>query len=326
LRNDGRRPVGNQKGPPALKEILREPPGTTAGRQRVEVRRGRIRRQRRWGGAWRSRLCLLALSLLSVTGSARATDRETEFNPFNFAYATYIGSGFYSNGSRSIFVIHIPLSFRLRPDDARYFGLRLTAIPTFGFYDWTREDMLEFDFPDRLGTASVTAGLEFRVPVLSNWRLDPFIDYGVGRDSEFDQAAYIFGSGIRSRAAWPWKQRNMLLWNEWLYASNFGEQYDADDFSRFQSIFEVRVPGGFAVGGHAIDFGPFLQNELFFNRVVVKNADGEPFEIRVRNEIGVTFGTAEPSRLWRIPIPRVGVSYRFGDGNEQIRVLFTARY
>jgi uncharacterized protein YceK len=165
-------------------------------------------------------LCFLVLSLLAGTGSVRATDEQTEFNPFNFAYATYIGSGFYSNGTRSIFVLQIPVSFKLRDDDARYFGLRFTTTPTFGFYDWTRDDMLEFDLPERLGTASITVGVEFRVPVLKNWRLDPFIDYGVGRDSEFNQTAYIFGTGIRSRAEWPWKERTILLWNEWLYASN----------------------------------------------------------------------------------------------------------
>jgi hypothetical protein len=271
-------------------------------------------------------LCALALSLLAGTGTVRATEKETEFNPFNFAYATYVGSGFYSNGSRSIFVFRIPLAFKLREDDARYFGLRLTANPTFGFYDWTQDDMLEFDFPDRLSTASVTVGVEFRVPVTRNWRLDPFIDYGVGRDSEFDQTAYIFGTGIRSRAEWPWKERRVLLWNEWLYASNFGEQYDADDFSRFTSTIDVRQPAGFTVGGHAVDFGAFFKNELFFNTVIVRNVDGEPFEIRARNEIGVTFGTVEKTKLWVIPVPRVGLSYRFGQGVDQIRLLFSYRY
>ena len=271
-------------------------------------------------------LCALSLSLLAGTGSVRATDNETEFNPFNFAYATYVGSGFYSNGTRSIFVLQIPISFKLRDDDARYFGLRFTTTPTFGFYDWTKDDMLEFDLPERLGTASVTVGVEFRVPVLSNWRLDPFIDYGVGRDSEFHQTAYIFGTGIRSRAEWPWKERTILLWNEWLYASNFGEQYDADDFSRFTSILDVRQPAGFTIGGHTVDFGAFFKDELFFNTVVVRNLDGEPFEIRVRNEIGVTFGTAERTTVWIIPVPRVGVSYRFGQGVEQIRILFSYRY
>ncbi len=36
-------------------------------------------------------------------------------------------------------------------------------------------------------------------------------------------------------------------------------------------------------------------------------------------EIGVTLGTTETRHLWRIPLPRVGIGYRFGSNLDVIR-------
>ena len=39
-------------------------------------------------------------------------------------------------------------------------------------------------------------------------------------------------------------------------------------------------------------------------------------------ELGVTFGATEPLRLWRIPLPRIGLGYRFGDSLSVYRLVF----
>jgi hypothetical protein len=43
-------------------------------------------------------------------------------------------------------------------------------------------------------------------------------------------------------------------------------------------------------------------------------------------EIGVTFGTIEPLRIWRIPLPRVGLGYRFGDELSVFRFVLGAPF
>jgi hypothetical protein len=43
-------------------------------------------------------------------------------------------------------------------------------------------------------------------------------------------------------------------------------------------------------------------------------------------EFGITFGWREPRRLWNIPLPRVGIGYRFGSSLDVVRIVFGAPY
>jgi hypothetical protein len=43
-------------------------------------------------------------------------------------------------------------------------------------------------------------------------------------------------------------------------------------------------------------------------------------------EIGLTLGTTETLRVWRIPLPRVGIGYRFGGDLSVVRIVFGTPY
>jgi hypothetical protein len=54
---------------------------------------------------------------------------------------------------------------------------------------------------------------------------------------------------------------------------------------------------------------------------------GEPLAINHRHEIGVMWGARERHHtFWNIPYPRVGLSYRFGDGAAGVHLLVTTRF
>jgi hypothetical protein len=42
----------------------------------------------------------------------------------------------------------------------------------------------------------------------------------------------------------------------------------------------------------------------------------------VQYEVGITFGSRGPLKLWKIPLPRVGVGYVFGEGLAAVRIVF----
>ena len=44
----------------------------------------------------------------------------------------------------------------------------------------------------------------------------------------------------------------------------------------------------------------------------------------VQYEAGVTFGSRGPMKLWKIPLPRVGVGYVFGHDLAALRIVFGA--
>ena len=45
-------------------------------------------------------------------------------------------------------------------------------------------------------------------------------------------------------------------------------------------------------------------------------------EAPTQYEVGVTFGTRPSIKLWKIPLPRLGLSYRFGEDLSAIRLIF----
>jgi hypothetical protein len=47
-----------------------------------------------------------------------------------------------------------------------------------------------------------------------------------------------------------------------------------------------------------------------------------PLEVSNQFEFGISVGAAKPATLWIFENPRIGVSYRFGDGLTGFRVNF----
>jgi hypothetical protein len=47
-----------------------------------------------------------------------------------------------------------------------------------------------------------------------------------------------------------------------------------------------------------------------------------PREISNQFEFGINIGSSKPAKLWIVDNPRIGVSYRFGDGLSDVRAQF----
>ena len=43
-------------------------------------------------------------------------------------------------------------------------------------------------------------------------------------------------------------------------------------------------------------------------------------------ELGITFGTERTVYFWKVPVPRIGFGYRFGDGLSIFRLVFGAPF
>jgi hypothetical protein len=279
-------------------------------------------------GAVRRWVAIGCLLVVAGAGGVRAQgDDDVEFDPFNFAFAAYAGSGVYANGDRTVYVFRIPAWIRLRADDAGPFGIRLSIKTTLGFYDFAPQDLVEFEFPDSLGTLSVIPGAELRFQVSERWQLKPFLDYGIAWDTETDDTVWVLGTGLRARAEYPWKQRSMVWWNELIYAMNSETGLDPfTDFARLRTKFEVRQPAGFSVGGQETAFAPYVTLDYYFDEVVLERPLLDPVLVRERYEIGLTWGTSERAKVWIISLPRVGLGYRFGQDLSTVRLVLSFAY
>ncbi len=275
-------------------------------------------------------LCAVVCGLVALVGAAgpaRAQgDPENEFDPINYAFAAYLGSGIYSSSGRTVYIFRIPATVTVRKQDEEKFGIKARISTTLGFYDFEPADIPGSGLPDSIGTVSILPGVLFDIPIYDNWRFSPFADFGVARDNETDQKAYVFGTGVRSRAQFPWKIRTTVLWNELLYARNISnDETPNNDFLRFQTKYEVRHPVG-QVQGHDTSVGPYIQNELYFGDLLVNQPGGGEIDLRTRWEVGLTYGTTERSRLWIFTLPRIGLGYRFGQDVSSLVVKFSFSY
>jgi hypothetical protein len=270
----------------------------------------------------------LIAALAAGAALANADDDELELDPFNYAFAAYAGSGIYATGAGTVYLFRIPVSYNIRRADEHAFGIRLRAKATLGFYDFDPEDLLELELPDRVGTATLLVGLEFPIPVLDNWTLGPFLDYGPAWDDESEQLSWVLGSGARSRAQFPWGNgRQWVLWNELVAAANFGDdEIERDDFGKFVTELELQLPLPARAYGRRLALAPFFKSDYYFNEIRVRQVVGEPLDIRERWEVGVKFGTYEREKVWRVALPRVGVGVRFGQGATAVRIIFSSKY
>jgi hypothetical protein len=272
-------------------------------------------------------LCALAVVLAGATHPIEADDEDIpEVRPFNYAFASYVGGGLYVQNGRSLWIVPIPVGIGLRSEEEHFLGIRLTLKMTLGFFDFKPQDLAEFDIPEKVGTASLLPGVEFPMRVTKNWLLTPFGDFGAAVDNEYDQVTWVAGLGSYSRAEFHWKRQKFLLWNRLVYARDYANnQESAEDFLLFETIIEPRVPLG-GIRGNPTDLGPFLLADSFFYPVIVPRADGGESKIFRRYEIGITYGSAEPTKLWIFPVPRIGVSWRFGQDVNGIRFILSYEY
>jgi hypothetical protein len=70
------------------------------------------------------------------------------------------------------------------------------------------------------------------------------------------------------------------------------------------------------------DVGASFIYYCFFPSAKFSLPGQSPLELTNQFEFGVRVGSAVPAKLWILENPRIGVSYRFGDGLTGVRVNF----
>jgi hypothetical protein len=284
----------------------------------------------RTAGGRRGILAVLILLLFWLSGGRlRAETTAPEADPLNHAFAVYLGSGVYVSENRSVFIFRIAPRIKIRSENDHPFGIRLRINATFGFYDLNPRDLIELQFPDRLGTFALVPGIEFPIRIYDNWTLIPFLDAGPATDTEFQDLNVVVGTGFRSRAEWHDKRLTYLLWNELVYAKNLKTTSSStEDYSLLRTDFETRGIVKYRVGKTPFDLGLLFGMDWFFDTIIVNVPFDKPKEIGARYEVGFSTGSTERWRHFKkmVTAPRLGFSYRFGQGTSSVRFLISARY
>ena len=94
------------------------------------------------------------------------------------------------------------------------------------------------------------------------------------------------------------------------------------NYGTLQNGLEVRHPLGLDVKGRVPDVGVSFIYYYFFPSAKFSLPGESPLEVSNQFEFGINIGSATPAKLWIFNNPRIGVSYRFGDGLTGVRAQF----
>jgi len=265
-------------------------------------------------------LCSLAFAVLFAS-SALAQEQLTrdEGNVVSFGFATQLGSGVYSISGRTLQIYRLPFSYEFRPADENRFGIELTLPVTFGFYDFKLRDVAQAELPSSVDSLSFVPGVTLSFLVRPAWRLEPYIEAGISASGDSRANATVYSGGLRSYYAFGRNAVGWLLYNDLTYAGvDFRGGIAADDFVRLRTALTARRAFTRTSRG---DYLLYAMQEFYVDqpRGVVESSG--PHGNSVQYEVGVTFGTVEPVKIWRIPLPRVGIGYRFGPDVEVFRLV-----
>jgi len=254
----------------------------------------------------------------------------------NVPYVVQFGFGSYDVGGLRVDVFRLPIShtFPLGPaeDDWR---LALTVFPGYGHASFESRAL----GPRITGTeefAFLLTRAELQIPLRRWWTLKPFVEAGLGHafggsveaDGQTvghvdDVTLALYGGGISN--LFEARVRDFLV----SFGTKLAGAGDtaigrsaSDGYGTLQNGLEVRHPLGFRMKSFAPDIGASFIYYYFFPSAKFSLPGQRPLEVANQFEFGISVGSAVPAKLWILENPRIGVSYRFGDGLTGVRVNF----
>jgi len=211
-----------------------------------------------------------AIAICICATRAEAEPNTDRFGGVNFAYSTWVGTGYYRLGDRTSLILRGRWAVPLHESQAqRKWELGLLLEGTIGFYDI---------FTDVTDVAAITAmpGLILEYPVRENWWLKPFVQIGFGKDFSGGDTALIGAAGIKSLAAFS--RANGAVWelgNSLIIADNSRSDENPSDegFSFFEIGINRRSPITYRVLDQAAQFNLFFIYTQFISDIEFYQVD-----------------------------------------------------
>lgn len=267
--------------------------------------------------------CLLIVLLagtFSPSSRAQTLLSGDEQNVVNFAFATQLGSGVYSVSGRTLQIYRLPFSHTLRSADDADFGIKLTLPVTFGFYDFELQDVAGGEIPKQVDALSFVPGLTLTFEVQPDWLLEPYVEAGISRARDVDTDANVYAVGLASLYEFDGKGFDWMLRNDLTFAGvDLRGTAGSDHFARLQTVLTARRPFS---RESRVDYLVYVMNEYYVDQPDGPVDSAGQSGNSVQYEFGITLGTTETRRIWHIPLPRVGIGYRFGSNLDAFRIVF----
>lgn len=258
---------------------------------------------------------LLFFAVLLVLGAPGAARADAPVQGLPYAFAHRLGSGIYTVNGRTVQNYRFDISYTvLSPTEDRRWGLRLTLPLTIGFYAFEWKDVLDKGLPEHIQTVSVVPGVQFPIRMRERWTLTPYGEAGIAREADEGQATYVYTGGIASLVIVPQILGHWRFGVDAFYAGARPREGERGDYGQLAIGLDRRWPLTLRIGRNNLEFGLFGVQYWYWLDPDIALTTTATGGVGVQWEFGMTLGTLEAWKVLRVRVPRVGFSYRFGDG------------
>jgi len=258
------------------------------------------------------------------TGHASKRE-EGSFGLTSFAFASYLGTGFYTTSGQNVFVLQMPLEHTIKEKTDTEAGWVLKLPITIGFINFDSLKVEELPGVNDVGTITFLPGLEYQYPITPDWTLIPFADYGFARELDSTSNVLITGTGIKSYFDVHFGKTLFTLGNRFLYAREQSKDFtSASSYSLLETGLNLRI-----TSNNSFIDGPLYSNFYYINfyypnNLVFFEQTPNPIKIGIEHEVGITFSNI-PDFLF-FEKPQIGIGVRFGNGINVYRIIFGAPF
>jgi hypothetical protein len=243
----------------------------------------------------------------------------------SYAYAHEFGSGIYDFGGHTLQVYTLPFAWTAREAAADRVGVRLKLPLTLGFLDFRTADVVSTGLPDDVDSMSFVPGVELRVEVGRHWVLLPYVQAGASLADTTDVETRLFGAGLRVQRSFDADAYSGLYSVETIYSRvHYRGDLPNDDFVRVRNGLQWTRDTGRAIAGHALQLALFSVVDVYADPPTGPATGVELPEMQL--EAGVVFGTEPGFRFLGLPLPRLGLSYRFAGDLSSLRFVIGAPF
>lgn len=255
---------------------------------------------------------------------AQVTDDNPDAS--HYAFANYLGSGIYRTSGQSAAVVNIPMSWDIDEDEDHLVKLRLPL--SLGFFDYSFEELPEGGIPDKVGTLTITPGIEYHWFVNDKLTIESYLDLGYGHNLATSSNVGIFSTGISALYSFDNPKYTPIWVNRIYYA---GYRSSLNDRSEGYSVLQTSLDTGLGVqwqwGQYQVEPRLFGAARWYFDRLRFVTPLGNDVMTDHAYELGATLKFTKPVGVDLfgsdiLKFDRLGFSYQVGGGLEVWRIIF----
>jgi len=259
------------------------------------------------------RLILSSLLSAVLVTAAHAQTRavQDQQDLINWYYSATFGTGVYTAGDRSVAVIQLPISHVLRPVGEGAYGLRLKVPVTFGFYDYSFDEVLGAEFPEQVSTVSVMPGLEWEIPLSRRWIIKPYFSGGYGQELGGKESALIYDFGVKSRyLIGEDRGVEFALVNALTSAGYRPRGGPRQPFGVFAIGVDLVIPTNLVLFDRDAFLGFTPIYSRYFNKLRFSEFDNADNNLREQFELDLSIMSRRPWTLTYFDVDRLGLAIR----------------